>query len=85
MPTGLYTAEDHAARYETNRFDRPAANMHGAFNGYDMTAAQTWNPSGFGNANGMSGFGATGRMKPPSRPRGALPTVNFLPASSVYF
>ena len=80
LPGGLYTAEDHAARYETNRYDR--LNVAASY-GYDMSGAQTWNPSGFGGANTLAALGATGRMKPSSRQRAPLPTVSlqFVPAA----
>lgn len=77
MPSGgLYTAEDHAARYETNRFDRLNGGLHGNYNAYEMSTAQTWNPASFGVSSGMTALGATGRMKPSSRPRAALPSVS---------
>jgi hypothetical protein len=75
-PLGLYTAEDHAARYDsTPQFDRMQPPTMGG--GYTTSASaynnQTWN---YGGANGaahtMSG---TGRMKTPSR-RAGLPTVS---------
>ena len=44
--------------------------------GYDMNAAQTWNPTGFGGLNSVNPMAATGRMKPSSRQRTALPTVS---------
>ncbi|KAI9814053.1 MAG: hypothetical protein M1827_003517 [Pycnora praestabilis] len=77
MPGGLYTAEDHAAnagRYETARYDRGNATVHGNY-GYEMPGAATWNPNGFGGGNPLAGLGATGRMKPSSRQRSALPTT----------
>jgi hypothetical protein len=75
LPGGLYTAEDHAARYETNRYDRLNPSVAASY-GYDMSGAQTWNPSGFGGANTLAALGATGRMKPSSRQRSALPSVS---------
>ncbi|KAI9774793.1 MAG: hypothetical protein M1840_000009 [Geoglossum simile] len=72
LPGGLYTAEDHAARYESNRYDR--LNVATSY-GYDMSGAQTWNPSGFGGAGTLAALGATGRMKPSSRQRAPLPTT----------
>ncbi len=85
MPTGLYTAEDHAAvRYDTNRFDRMPPPFQPGY-GYDMVAAQTWNAGNFngnlngggnGNLNGNMAMGATGRVKPSSRQRTALPPVS---------
>ncbi|KAI9825278.1 MAG: hypothetical protein M1832_001312 [Thelocarpon impressellum] len=75
IPGGLYTAEDHAVRYETNRFDRMAPPFQPGYP-YDMSGAQTWNPSGFGGGlNGMPSMAATGRVKP-SRLRSALPAVS---------
>ena len=77
MAAGLYTAEDHAARYDTNRFERPNPGLLGTY-GYEMPGAQTWNPSGFGGGNPLAGLGATGRMKPTSRQRSALPPVSLI-------
>ena len=75
-PMGLYTAEDHAARYDsTPRFDRIQAppTMGG---GYAPSAAaydnQTWN---YGGPTGAHTMGGTGRMKSSSR-RGGIPTVS---------
>ena len=76
IPGGLYTAEDHAARYEPGRFDRPAPSVLGSY-GYDMPASQTWNPSGFGGVGPLAGLGGTGRMKPSSRQRSGLPPVSL--------
>jgi len=75
MPSGLYTADDHAARYESNRFDRINATMQASNYGYDMPGPQTWNASGFGGANTLGAMGATGRMKASARGRSALPSV----------
>ncbi|KAI9671165.1 MAG: hypothetical protein M1817_003672 [Caeruleum heppii] len=75
MSGGLYVPDDYAQRYDTNRFDRMNATIQGNY-GYDMSAAQTWNASGFGGgANTLTGMAATGRMKPPSRQRSALPAT----------
>jgi hypothetical protein len=57
MPSGLYTADDHAARYESNRFDRINATMQASNYGYDMPGPQTWNASGFGGANTLGAMG----------------------------
>lgn len=77
--TGLYTAEDHAARYDHNRaYDTtriaPTAMTYG---GYEASGAQTWNPSSFGNVGTLGGTmgGGSGRIKGPSRQRSALPSV----------
>src|SRR5436305_4178338 len=71
---GLYTAEDHAARYDSGRFDRiSSATLHSNY-AYDM-GAQTWNTSGFGAPNPLAAIGATGRMKPSTR-RNQLPSVS---------
>jgi hypothetical protein len=66
---GLYTAEDHAARYEgPSRFENrmPSATLHANYQ-YDT---QSWN---YGGANGA--MGGTGRVKPQTR-RAGLPTVS---------
>jgi len=77
--TGLYTAEDHAARYDHGRaYDTtriaPTAMTYG---GYEASGAQTWNPSSFGNVGTLGGTmgGGSGRIKGPSRQRSALPSV----------
>lgn len=76
MPSGLYTADDHAARFEPNRYDRLNATVQAGNYGYDMPGAQTWNASGFVGANTLGAMGATGRMKAPTaRGRTALPSV----------
>jgi hypothetical protein len=65
---GLYTAEDHAARYEgPTRFENrmPSATLHSNYQ-YDT---QSWN---YGGANGA--MGGTGRVKPSTR-RAGLPSV----------
>ena len=70
---GLYTAEDHAARYDTNRFESRLVSNYP----YEASGAQTWNPGNF-NAATMVGLGsATGRIKTPSRHRAALPSVCY--------
>ncbi|KAI9836009.1 MAG: hypothetical protein M1838_005143 [Thelocarpon superellum] len=91
MPGGMFTPDDHVSRYDTNRFDRMNAPFPGNY-GYDMSGAQTWNPSGFGgppNNNSAGGMGATGRVKPSSRQRSALPATwldqqTSLPAPAPY-
>jgi hypothetical protein len=77
-PSGLYTADDHAAQgYDsTPRFDRMPPSNFGSSYPYDN---QTWN---YGGANtGANPLGGTGRVKPQGR-RGQLPTVRLLPMSS---
>ena len=77
MPSTLYTPEDHASRYDTNRFDRMNATLQNGGYGYDLTGAQSWNPGAFGGVNAFNAFGATGRMKPNSRGRTGLPSVRL--------
>lgn len=75
---GLYTAEDHAARYDPTRsYDttRISSATLGGYNGYEASGAQTWNPSSYGGAGTMTAMGGTGRIKAPSRQRSALPQV----------
>ncbi|KAI9661639.1 MAG: hypothetical protein M1821_008877 [Bathelium mastoideum] len=75
FPSGLYTAEDHAARYDQPRYtDRPNATMHNSYGGYDLGLAQAWNNSGFGVNNNLAALGATQRRNP-SRARSALPSA----------
>ncbi len=77
MPSGLYTADDHAAGYEPNRYDRINATMQASNYGYDMPSTHTWNAGGFGGANTLGAMGATGRMKASARGRSALPSVRL--------
>ncbi|GAB7347810.1 hypothetical protein MBLNU459_g5349t1 [Dothideomycetes sp. NU459] len=75
LPSGLYTADDHAQRYDAPRpYDRMATTMHGNYGGYDL-GAQTWNNSAFGGNNTLGALGATNRMKPPQKGRGGIPSV----------
>lgn len=78
IQSNLYTPDDsHTLRYDANRFDRMNTTVQtGAYGGYDLPAAQTWNSSPFTVNNHFSNFAATGRMK--ATPRGVrsnLPTV----------
>jgi hypothetical protein len=78
LPSGLYTAEDHAASYNGNRFnDMRNATVSGYGNGYDM-GGQSWNAGAFGQNNTLNGLGNGGSMrKPPSRGgRAGLPSVS---------
>lgn len=78
LPSGLYTAEDHAASYNGNRFtDMRNATVSGYANGYDM-GGQSWNAGAFGQNNTLNGLSNGGSMrKPPSRAgRAGLPTVS---------
>ncbi|KAL2350310.1 putative R3H domain protein [Cryomyces antarcticus] len=74
---GLYTAEDHAARYDSPRYnDRQNATIHGNYGGYDtMGGAQAWNTGTFNQHNALAALGATTRMKPSTRGRSALPSA----------
>ncbi|KAF8246662.1 hypothetical protein K440DRAFT_553146 [Wilcoxina mikolae CBS 423.85] len=76
--TGLYTAEDHAARYDhTRAYDTTRINpsVMGAYGGYEASGAQTWNPSSFVGAGALATMGGSGRIKGPSRQRSALPSM----------
>ena len=82
-PGGLYTAEDHAARYDGRGYDtsRLNAGLMGNY-GYDIHGAQTWNTTGFGGG-GPFGMAGTGRLKTNSRQqRNAIPSVSTLHTSS---
>lgn len=72
--SGLYTAEDHAARFDSRYGD---SSRLGAVTGYGYdSGAQTWNASSFGGGGALAAMGgATGRIKTPSRQRSALPAV----------
>ncbi|KAK4501275.1 hypothetical protein PRZ48_007082 [Zasmidium cellare] len=67
LPSGLYTAEDHAANFNGNRFnDMRNATVGGYGNGYDM-GGQSWNAGAFGQNNTLNGLGGSSLRKPPSR------------------
>ncbi|KAK4963735.1 Peptidyl-prolyl cis-trans isomerase pin4 [Elasticomyces elasticus] len=75
LPSGLYTAEDHAARYDSPRYnDRMNATIHGGYGQYDL-GQQAWNGTAFGPNNTLTALGATNRMKSGSRGRSALPAA----------
>lgn len=77
LPSGLYTADDHARGYEPPRYNenRMAATMQPNYGGYDM-GVQTWNNSAFGGNNNLAPLGATNRsMKPPQKGRAGIPNV----------
>lgn len=71
LQQGLYTAEDHAARYEApNRFERIASSTLHSNYPYDN---QTWNYAATGVANTIGG---SSRMKTTAR-RAGLPSVSL--------
>ncbi|KAI9836957.1 MAG: hypothetical protein M1837_003149 [Sclerophora amabilis] len=70
---GLYAPEENAMRYDSGRFDRPNATIHAGY-GYDLPGASTWNANAFGAPPNLGVFGATGRLRPPSR-RNPLPST----------
>ncbi|CAK1366251.1 RNA-binding protein PIN4 [Cercospora beticola] len=80
LPSGLYTAEDHAQTFNGNpRFnpsDMRNATVGGYGNGgYDM-GGQSWNAGAFGQNNTLNGLGASSLRKPPSRGgRSGLPSA----------
>jgi hypothetical protein len=75
LPSGLYTAEDHAATFNGNRFnpsDMRNATVGGYGNGYD----QPWNTGAFGQNNTLNGLGGQSLRKPTARgARAGLPSV----------
>ena len=78
LPSGLYTAEDHA-RYEPTRFggDMRNATIGGYGGGYDM-GGQSWNANSFNANHSLNGLGGPGLRKPPSRGgRSNLPSVRI--------
>ena len=83
LPSGLYTAEDHAAaaNFSGNRYnDMRNATVGGYGNGYDM-GNQSWNTGAFGQNNTLNGLGGSGLRKPPSRGgRSGLPSVSCIPS-----
>ena len=58
-----------------NRFDRMTASLQNGGYAYDHSGAQTWNPNAFGGGQSFNTFGSTGRLKPTSRQRTAIPNV----------
>lgn len=83
LPSGLYTAEDHAGRYEPNRFggDMRNATVGGYGGAYDM-GGQSWNAGSFNANHSLNGLGGPGLRKPPSRGgRSGLPSVRLTPVS----
>lgn len=75
LPSGLYTAEDHAGGYAPNRFDNMRnATIGGYGNAYDMGGG-SWNAGAFGQNNTLNGFGGTGMRRPQSKGRSGLPSV----------
>ncbi|EOD51473.1 hypothetical protein GTA08_BOTSDO09364 [Neofusicoccum parvum] len=71
---GLYTPEDHQARYDQGRYnDRLNATIHAGYGGYELGGAQAWNANAFGQNNSLAAINATTRMKPQTRGRSALP------------
>ena len=77
----MYPAVEHAPRYEMNRFDRMNASLQNGGYAYDHSAAQSWNPNAFGGGQTFNSFGTTGRLKPVSRQRSAIPNVWSLPSA----
>ena len=76
--TGLYTAEDHAARYDHARpYDTTRINPSSMAYGYEASGAQTWNHSNFVSAGALTTMGGSGRIKGPPRQRSALPLVRL--------
>ena len=78
LPSGLYTAEDHAARYDNRFGDMRGATVGGyGGGGYDMGGG-SWNSGAFGSNNTLNGLGRAGMGKPPSRGgRSGLPSVRI--------
>ncbi|GAB7362384.1 hypothetical protein MBLNU230_g2708t2 [Neophaeotheca triangularis] len=77
LPSGLYTAEDHAG-YGGNAFGGMRnATIGGYGGGYDMGGGQqSWNAGAFGQNHTLNGLGGTGLRKPPSRAgRSGLPSA----------
>lgn len=73
---GLYTPDDHQARYDASRYnDRLNATIHAGYGGYELGGAQGWNANAFGQNNSLAAINATTRMKPSTRGRSALPAT----------
>ncbi|KAF2086920.1 hypothetical protein K490DRAFT_74119 [Saccharata proteae CBS 121410] len=76
LPQGLYTADDHAQRYDAPRYnERLNATIHSGYGGYEHGGNQTWNGNAFGGSNTLAAINATTRMKPQTRGRSALPAA----------
>jgi hypothetical protein len=79
LPSGLYTAEDHANFGGSGRFnDMRNATISGAYgNNYDM-GGQSWNPGAFSGSNTLNGLGGPGLRQQNSRGggRGGIPSVS---------
>ncbi|KAK3710610.1 Peptidyl-prolyl cis-trans isomerase pin4 [Vermiconidia calcicola] len=74
LPSGLYTAEDHAATRYDNRYGDMRNTIGGYGSGYDM-GGQSWNAGAFSSNNTLNGLGGPGLRKPPSRGgRSGLPS-----------
>ena len=74
---GLYTAEEHAANFNGNRFnDMRNATIGGYGGGFDMPG-QSWNANAFAqNHHTLNGLGGPSLRKPSSRGgRSGLPSV----------
>jgi hypothetical protein len=75
LPSGLYTAEDHAAaRFDGRGFGDMRNTIGGYGGGYDM-GGQSWNAGAFSTNTTLNGLGHQLR-KPPSRGgRSGIPSV----------
>lgn len=81
LPSGLYTAEDHAGYNNGNRFGGDMRNAtiggYGGGGGYDM-GGNSWNAGAFSNKNTLNGLGGHSLRKPPSRGgRSGIPSVRI--------
>ena len=75
----LFTAEHE--RYESSQFDRMTSQADYHYNDSQALSSQTWGYNA-GNLNGGANtIGGTGRMKPPSARRAAIPTVSISASS----
>ncbi|KAF3918943.1 hypothetical protein ABW20_dc0107110 [Dactylellina cionopaga] len=74
---GLYTADDHAARYDQSRYDTARVGTRSVSYGFDNATAQTWNAQSFASVNNnvgsLPGRGVKGGGV--ARQRSALPTT----------
>lgn len=84
MPAALYTAEDHAGRFDAGRFggDMRNATVGGYGNGYDINGSSGgWNAAAFaqnGAGGSLHALGAGSMRKPNSRGRTGLPNVSIV-------
>ncbi|KAF3120060.1 hypothetical protein TWF703_002902 [Orbilia oligospora] len=74
-PAAMYPTDDHAARYDPNRYDTTRVGTRSVSYGFDNATAQTWNAQSFGSVNNTMGSLPGRGVKGVARQRSALPTT----------